>query len=100
MFRFTVLEDGTGRLSGFEAAGHAGTAVKGANLACAAASALVATLIGGLKDELGISLLVEQGADGFIRCRFAGEPGPERRVAAEMLMRVFARGLASLEEQK
>ena len=99
MFRFVVFEDERGRLAGFEASGHAGLDGKGSNLVCAAVSALVQTLVTGLKDEIGISLLLEQGSDGFLGCRFDGMPDAEQRKSAEMLMRVFERGFASLVQQ-
>jgi len=96
MFAFIILEDKNGQALGFQARGHAGDREKGENLACAAASFLVQTLITGIKDEVGIPLEVVQGKSGELSCRFAGPILPQQREKAEFLLRVAERGFGDL----
>jgi uncharacterized protein YsxB (DUF464 family) len=96
MFAFVILEDKNGQALGFEARGHAGERKKGENLACAAASFLVQTLITGIKDEAELPLEVVRGKSGELFCRFAQEPLPAQRESIEFLLRVAERGFGDL----
>jgi uncharacterized protein YsxB (DUF464 family) len=97
MFAFVVLENQEGQALGFEASGHVGTLPRGENLACAAASLLMQTLITGIKDEVRVPLELAREADG-LSCRFARTPGQEEQERIDFLIRVIERGLADLQE--
>jgi uncharacterized protein YsxB (DUF464 family) len=98
MLRFVIIEDEAGRAVGFEASGHAGSSARGKNLSCAAASALIQTLIGGLSGELGLELELKKGKSGFLSCRIEGEPNPALQEQIELLLRVVRRGLDNIAE--
>ncbi|HOG64247.1 MAG TPA: ribosomal-processing cysteine protease Prp [Spirochaetota bacterium] len=98
MLRFVSLYDEAGRPVGFEASGHAGDAAKGGNLACAAASALIQTLVDGLSGEMGLTLSLTTGKDGFLSCLVQGVPDQAVQDKMELLLRVVGRGLESIAE--
>ena len=100
MFAFVILEDKNGQALGFEARGHVGAREKGENLACAAASFLVQTLITGIKDEVRVPLEVVRGESGEFSCRFAGGILPPQRERIEFLLRVAERGFGSLGQME
>lgn len=98
MFCFATLEDEAGRATGFEASGHAGKAVKGENLPCAAASALIQTLVSGFSCELGLKLELRTERDGYLACHIIGKPQPDVQERIELLLRVVERGLKTIAE--
>ncbi len=98
MLRFVTFEDEAGRATGFEASGHAGDAAKGGNLSCAAASALIQTLVSGFSCELGLDLDLKTGAGGYLACRVIGRPEPDVQDRIELLLRVVGRGLETIAE--
>ncbi len=92
-----LIVDADGILRGFDASGHAGSVARGANLACAAASALLRTA-GRLCAERGIVLEGGAEARGSMRCRVA----PRVAGDTEWLRGVtafLARGLQDLRDE-
>jgi uncharacterized protein YsxB (DUF464 family) len=98
MVAFVVLENNEGQVLGFEAHGHAGSAPRGENLACAAASLLIQTLVTGIKDEVRVPLEVQEGAGGGLSCCFARVPAVSEQEKIDFLVRVVERGLRALQQ--
>lgn len=94
--RCTVYRTGSGEYAGFRLIGHAGGGPRGADPLCAGISALAQAWVTGLKDCLGLTLSVQQGAGGFLECRLP--ECPEQRDGVRLLFETFTRTLQGLAE--
>ncbi|NLC26940.1 MAG: ribosomal-processing cysteine protease Prp [Fastidiosipila sp.] len=71
--------DQESRVVSFDLEGHAGSAAKGENIICAAASAIAQTAIGSLQEIARIEP-VYRAEDGLISCRVSYKSGDEKQL--------------------
>lgn len=76
-----VKRDDAGDIQSFTIVGHAGYADAGEDIVCAAVSGISFGAINAIYQLLGAELSVEQGEDGYLRCRVPRfEPETDRKV--------------------
>ncbi len=100
MLQVIVYRDDNGYFTGAELSGHAGDAPKGLNLACAAVSALLKTLLLGLQQELGFDVAAKSGDSGYLAFRVAASDDVEKLSRAGLLFRTFVLGVEWVASQQ
>ncbi|MBT9258642.1 MAG: ribosomal-processing cysteine protease Prp [Clostridiales bacterium] len=96
MIRVLIERDEVGRVARMTVEGHAGMAPKGADVVCAAASAIAQTAVLGVEGQ-GIPAQVEK-REGFLRLEVSYPPGG-RSVGAAAILEAAATGLKVLSEE-
>ena len=100
MLRLVILRGPDGHYAGAEFDGHAGGAQKGKNLACAAVSAQVQTLILGLQKELGLAVMARANkGGGYLAFRLEGPLEASVQEKVDFLFRVFIHGVKWVASQ-
>ena len=92
MITVTVLSS-SGRLSGFEAEGHAQFAEEGQDIICAAASVLMINTVNAIEVLSGNSVVAEE-EDGHLVCRFPNGLDGE----GMLLMNAMLLGLTQIQD--
>lgn len=101
MVEVVLVRDRDGALRGFRAAGHAGFAERGADIVCAAVSALTEVTVLGLQARLGLEPAVEMDEErGLLLCTLDrdGTP-PEMWARAQDLLETLALGLGEIAKE-
>jgi uncharacterized protein YsxB (DUF464 family) len=97
MIRLEAELDGAGVVVGYRAGGHAGSGPKGADIVCAAVSALSRAMLGALQGKEGVRVR----ADAHERGQFSLDVGYEdaARLFLEGAGAVLLEGLGSVAEE-
>ena len=96
----TFLKRSDGALIGYSAIGHAGYAHAGADIVCAAISALTQSTLNGLKNILCAPVMFEQDDDGaFIEAILTPEATQEEVRQAQLLLRTLLEGLQAIQRE-
>ncbi|MDR2445271.1 MAG: ribosomal-processing cysteine protease Prp [Spirochaetaceae bacterium] len=96
MIRLEAALDGEGILVGYQAEGHAGAGPKGADIVCAAVSALSRALVGALQGREGVRVNADAQERGKLRVKLSYSG--DARVFLEGAGAVLLAGLASVAE--
>ena len=94
----TFYRRSDGKLTGYRAEGHAGYAESGADIVCAAVSALTQSTLNGLKNVLKapvISEIDDQAA--FLEAKLAPEATQDQVRSAQLLLVTLLEGLQAIE---
>ena len=94
----TFLKRSDGALIGYSACGHSGYAEAGADIVCAAISALTQTTLNGLKNVLKAPVMFDQDDDGaFIEAKLTPEASEEQIQQAQLLLVTLLEGLQAIQ---
>ena len=94
----TFLKRSDGALIGYTACGHSGYAEAGADIVCAAISALTQTMLNGLKNVLKAPVMFDQDDDGaFIEAILTPEASDEQIQQAQLLLVTLLEGLQAIQ---
>ena len=97
MTQITFYKTTAGEYQGFICDGHAGYAVHGEDIVCAAISVLVINTINSLEEITGEKMRVETDEEtGTIRCHFVNPPLKE---TSRVLVDSLVLGLTQIEKQ-
>jgi uncharacterized protein YsxB (DUF464 family) len=94
----TFMKRSDGALIGYTACGHSGYAEAGADIVCAAISALTQTTLNGLKNVLKAPVMFDQDDDGaFIEAILTPEASDEQVRQAQLLLVTLLEGLQAIQ---
>ena len=94
----TFLKRSDGALIGYRANGHSGYAEAGADIVCAAISALTQTTLNGLKNVLKAPVMFDQDDDGaFIEAILTPEASEDQIRQAQLLLVTLLEGLQAIQ---
>ena len=94
----TFLKRSDGALLGYRANGHSGYAEAGADIVCAAISALTQTTLNGLKNVLKAPVMFDQDDDGaFIEAILTPEASEDQIRQAQLLLVTLQEGLQAIQ---
>ena len=94
----TFLKRSDGALLGYRANGHSGYAEAGADIVCAAISALTQTTLNGLKNVLKAPVMFDQDDDGaFIEAILTPEASEDQIRQAQLLLVTLLDGLQAIQ---
>ena len=94
----TFLKRSDGALLGYRANGHSGYAEEGADIVCAAISALTQTTLNGLKNVLKAPVMFDQDDDGaFIEAILTPEASEDQIRQAQLLLVTLLEGLQTIQ---
>lgn len=94
----TFLKRSDGALLGYRANGHSGYAEAGADIVCAAISALTQTTLNGLKNVLKAPVMFDQDDDGaFIEAILTPEASEDQIWQAQLLLVTLLEGLQAIQ---
>ena len=94
----TFLKRSDGALLGYRANGHSGYAEAGADIVCAAISALTQTTLNGLKNVLKAPVMFDQDDDGaFIEAILTPEASEDQLRQAQLLLVTLLEGLQAIQ---
>ncbi len=94
----TFLKRSDGALLGYRANGHSGYAESGADIVCAAISALTQTTLNGLKNVLKAPVMFDQDDDGaFIEAILTPEASEDQIRQAQLLLVTLLEGLQAIQ---
>ena len=94
----TFMKRSDGALIGYSAIGHSGYAEAGADIVCAAISALTQTTLNGLKNVLKAPVMFDQDDDGaFIEAILTPEASDEQVKQAQILLVTLLEGLQAIQ---
>lgn len=94
----TFLKRSDGALIGYRANGHSGYAESGADIVCAAISALTQTTLNGLKNVLKAPVMFDQDDDGaFIEAILTPEASEDQIRQAQLLLVTLLEGLQAIQ---
>lgn len=94
----TFLKRSDGALLGYRANGHSGYAEAGADIVCAAISALTQTTLNGLKNVLKAPVMFDQDDDGaFIEAVLTPEASEDQIRQAQLLLVTLLEGLQAIQ---
>jgi uncharacterized protein YsxB (DUF464 family) len=96
MTEVTLFRSG-GRMAGFEAQGHTGSAEEGYDIICAGISALTQATLIGIREYLGQDCAYEV-ADGYLYCMLPSDISEKAWREAEIILETMALGIRSLAE--
>ena len=89
-----------GALIGYTANGHSGYAEAGADIVCAAISALTQTTLNGLKHVLKAPVMFDQDDDGaFIEAILTPEASEDQIRQAQLLLVTLLEGLQAIQRE-
>ena len=96
----TFLKRSDGALLGYRANGHSGYAEAGADIVCAAISALTQTTLNGLKNVLKAPVMFDQDDDGaFIEAILTPEASEDQIRQAPLLLVTLLEGLQAIQRE-
>ena len=96
----TFLTRSDGALLGYRANGHSGYAEAGADIVCAAISALTQTTLNGLKNVLKAPVMFDQDDDGaFIEAILTPEASEDQIRQAQLLLVTLLEGLQAIQRE-
>ena len=96
----TFLKRSDGALIGYRANGHSGYAESGADIVCAAISALTQTTLNGLKNVLKAPVMFDQDDDGaFIEAILTPEASEDQIRQAQLLLVTLLEGLQAIQRE-
>lgn len=96
----TFLKRSDGALLGYRANGHSGYAEAGADIVCAAISALTQTTLNGLKNVLKAPVMFDQDDDGaFIEAILTPEASEDQIRQAQLLLVTLQEGLQAIQRE-
>ena len=96
----TFLKRSDGALLGYRANGHSGYAESGADIVCAAISALTQTTLNGLKNVLKAPVMFDQDDDGaFIEAIMTPEASEDQIRQAQLLLVTLLEGLQAIQRE-
>lgn len=96
----TFLKRSDGALLGYRANGHSGYAEAGADIVCAAISALTQTTLNGLKNVLKAPVMFDQDDDGaFIEAILTPEASEDQIWQAQLLLVTLLEGLQAIQRE-
>lgn len=96
----TFLKRSDGALIGYSAIGHSGYADAGADIVCAAISALTQTTLNGLKNVLKAPVMFEQDDDrAFIEAILTPEATREQVQQTQLLLATLLEGLQAIQRE-
>ena len=96
----TFLKRSDGALIGYSAIGHAGYAEAGADIVCAAISALTQSTLNGLKNVLRAPVMFDPDADGaFIEASLTPEASEAEIQQAQLLLVTLEQGLQAIQRE-
>ena len=96
----TFLKRSDGALIGYSAIGHAGYAEAGADIVCAAISALTQSTLNGLKNVLRAPVMFDQDDDGaFIEASLTPEASEAEIQQAQLLLVTLEQGLQAIQRE-
>ena len=96
----TFLKRSDGALLGYRANGHSGYAESGADIVCAAISALTQTTLNGLKNVLKAPVMFDQDDDGaFIEAILTPEASEDQIRQAQLLLVTLLEGLQAIQRE-
>ena len=96
----TFLKRSDGALLGYRANGHSGYAEAGADIVCAAFSALTQTTLNGLKNVLKAPVMFDQDDDGaFIEAILTPEASEDQIRQAQLLLVTLLEGLQAIQRE-
>ena len=94
----TFLKRSDGALLGYRANGHSGYAGAGADIVCAAISALTQTTLNGLKNVLKAPVMFEiDDRRAFIEAELTPEATEEQIAQAQLLLETLLQGLQAIQ---
>ena len=94
----TFFRRSDGALIGYQAEGHSGYAHAGADIVCAAVSALTQTTLNGLQNVLKAPVMFEQDDHrAFIEARLTPEATEEQLQQAQLLLVTLLEGLQAIQ---
>ena len=94
----TFLKRSDGALLGYRANGHSGYAESGADIVCAAISALTQTTLNGLKNVLKAPVMFDQDDNGaFIEAILTPEASEDQIRQAQLLLVTLLEGLQAIQ---
>ena len=87
-----------GAMIGYQAEGHSGYACAGADIVCAAVSALTQSTLNGLKNVLKAPVMFDQDDDGaFIEAILTPEASEDQIRQAQLLLVTLLEGLQAIQ---
>ena len=96
----TFLKRSDGALIGYSAFGHSGYAEAGADIVCAAISALAQTTLNGLANVLKAPVMFDQDDDGaFIEAILTPESSEMQIQQAQLLLVTLLEGLQAIQRE-
>ena len=96
----TFLKRSDGALIGYSAFGHSGYAEAGADIVCAAISALTQTTLNGLANVLKAPVMFDQDDDGaFIEAILTPEASEMQIQQAQLLLVTLLEGLQAIQRE-
>ena len=96
----TFLKRSDGALLGYRANGHSGYAESGADIVCAAISALTQTTLNGLKNVLKAPVMFDQDDDGaFIEAILTPEASEDQIRQSQLLLVTLLEGLQAIQRE-
>ena len=96
----TFWKRSDGALIGYRANGHSGYAEAGADIVCAAISALTQTTLNGLKNVLKAPVMFDQDDDGaFIEAILTPEASEDQIRQAQLLLVTLLEGLQAIQRE-
>ena len=96
----TFLKRSDGALIGYSAIGHSGYAEAGADIVCAAISALTQSTLNGLKNVLRAPVMFDQDDDGaFIEASLTPEASEAEIQQAQLLLVTLEQGLQAIQRE-
>ena len=96
----TFLKRSDGAQLGYRANGHSGYAEAGADIVCAAISALTQTTLNGLKNVLKAPVMFDQDDDGaFIEAILTPEASEDQIRQAQLLLVTLLEGLQAIQRE-
>lgn len=94
----TFFRRSDGALIGYQAEGHSGYAHAGADIVCAAVSALTQTTLNGLKNVLKAPVMFDVDDErAFIEARLTPEASLEQTEDAQLLLTTLLEGLQAIQ---
>ena len=94
----TFMKRSDGALIGYSAIGHSGYAEAGADIVCAAISALTQTTLNGLANVLKAPVMFDQDDDGaFIEAKLTPEATENQVQQAQLLLVTLLEGLQAIQ---
>ena len=96
----TFVKRSDGALLGYSAGGHSGYAESGADIVCAAVSALTQSTLNGLKNVLKAPVMFDQDDEGaFIEAMLTPEATEAQIQQAQLLLVTLLEGLQAIQRE-
>lgn len=101
MVRVEIKRQANGQVTRFTANGHAEAGQPGADVVCAAISAVMQTALLGLGEYLGLKdrLAYQIDPDGWLSCQLPKGVTPKEWLSIEAIVETMIVGLKSIEEE-